>query len=197
MKLSLQITAAALAAALISACSSQGVDQPVPLAPKVTVPGDLSQQVGNGGIYAVPEGPAEPFAEVPRPRALSNNNDGRNSADEGIVDIRHDGNNVPFLVLYEDFAHVWEDLSLAAASTAYGLADQDRSKGVLYLNTWVDGEPNRGRPIKGTKKQYQYQLHVVRTANDIEVSVQTDTDTLASLDIAEIILADLKQQLDK
>ncbi|WP_144407617.1 outer membrane protein assembly factor BamC [Gynuella sunshinyii] len=109
--------------------------------------------------------------------------------------LKRDGNENPLLSIKDNFDSVWEDV-VAAGSRAYGVTDINRTQGIIFLNYYDtdDGSQKKhwffGRKIKG-----QFRLSLFSTTEDVQVSVQTDSDELASKETAEKILTVIESEL--
>jgi uncharacterized lipoprotein len=148
--------------------------------------------------YPIPTGNIQALTETPRPTSLSVQNPVADTDADFSVRLTKDGNGTPMLVLTTEFSEAWERLLEAVKSSRYGLADIDRSNGVLYLNSWVGKEAGKGRDaVLRRQSDRQYRLQLVRTTGDIQVTVQIDTDELAAPDDSQQILEDIKALLEQ
>lgn len=183
------------ALSLLSACASVDTAE-VDVVDPLKYPADMQVQDGYTP-YPIPSGEISRLADTPRPVSLPVRESPQIIGATFSIRLTKDGNGTPMLVLTTDYTEAWERLLDAVKSSRYGLADLDRSTGVLYLDSWVGKEPGKGRDVVIRRQSdRQYQLQLIKTLDDVQVTVQIGVDELATPEDGQRILEEIRALLD-
>ena len=186
-----QILTASVVVALLYGCANKPRVYEAEQDKNITLPAGVALSLDDQHI--VPKGDSWPVelerATVSIQPPISADRDNRE------IMLKRDGNDNPILSIKDNFDSVWEDV-VAAGSKTYGVTDLDRTQGLIFLNYYdtEDGQ-KKGHWLFSRKIKGQFRLSLLSSTEDVQISVQTDSDVLASQDTADKILTVIESEL--
>lgn len=209
---------------LLNACSffSQPEELDTEILEPIKVPGKVSSAKFEE-LMIIPQQPDSPLPAVsenpvPRPKPLqglqtvSNTPESGSNAAAGTsvlrsAEIAKDGNGSPVLRMDVGFGYAWPMVRAALQKTSLNLVDFNRSLATFYIE--VD-DPDQGqeevsedgifkRLFGGDEEDNSalpLQIKVNEAHSGVYLSVQRDSESLASDDISQKILSMIQQELD-
>ena len=103
------------------------------------------------------------------------------SADEQTrVVMNKDGNGFPVLVIEQDFNRAWETIGQSLEKGKVVIDDLNRSLAIYYVG-YPEEENESEMPI--------YEVKLSQGENGIHVAIQLDDETMAPIDVAEVLLS--------